>query len=67
MPMYQFACRECGQAFDKQLRMSQASQTQECPNCGSLETRKVISAIAVGGTARVGSMASAPPVSSPFS
>ncbi len=67
MPMYQFACRDCGQAFDKRLRMSQASQTQECPNCGSLETRKVISAIAVGGASRVSGAAVAPPVSSPFS
>lgn len=67
MPMYQFACRECGQAFDKRLRMSQAGHSQECPNCGSQETRKVISAIAVGGSARVSGGSIAAPVSSPFS
>ncbi len=68
MPMYQFSCRDCGQGFEKRLRMSQASSQQECPDCGSQNTRKVFGAVSIGGTAR----ATAPsllarPVSSPFS
>ena len=68
MPMYDFACRECGQVFEKKLRMSQTSDPQTCPSCGSGDTRRhMTSAIAVGGGSR--SMAqtiSAPPPSSPF-
>lgn len=66
MPMYQYACRDCGQAFEKRLRMSQASDVQNCPSCGSQETRKRISAVAVGGTARTMTRV-APPPASPFS
>ena len=68
MPMYDFACRECGQVFEKKLRMSQSSDPQICPTCGSGETRRHMSAsFAMGGGA--GSAApvmSAPPPSSPF-
>lgn len=69
MPMYSFVCQGCGQAFDKKLRMSQASDPQDCPACGSGETRKRIGAVAsVGGGARSAApVVSAPPVSSPFS
>lgn len=49
MPMYQYACEECGQEFERRLRMSQSGETQACPHCGSRETRKRIGAFAVGG------------------
>ena len=67
MPMYQFSCRDCGQGFEKKLRMSQASANQVCPDCGSVDTRKVFGAIAIGGGSQA--MAALPPrpVSSPFS
>ena len=66
MPMYQYACRSCEQAFEKRLPMAQAGETQACPQCGSVETRKVIGAVAVSsgvGPAR----RATPPPSSPFS
>ncbi len=67
MPMYTFICRDCEQPFERKLRMSQSSETQDCPTCGSLDTRKSISAIAVGGVTRSAAPTfSAPPVSSPF-
>lgn len=67
MPMYTFVCRECEQPFERKLRMSQASDTQECPTCGSMDTRKSIGAIAIGGGGRsVDTAVSMPPVSSPF-
>lgn len=67
MPMYTFVCRECEQPFEKKLRMSQSSDTQECPGCGSVNTRKSIGKIAIGGISRSSAPAiSAPPVSSPF-
>ncbi|MCA9920832.1 MAG: zinc ribbon domain-containing protein [Anaerolineales bacterium] len=69
MPMYEFACRECGHPFEKRLRMSQSSDAQECPGCGSMDTRRrIASAVAVGGGSHPAARAiSTPPPSSPFS
>ena len=68
MPMYQFSCRDCGQGFEKKLRMAQAGAQQDCPGCGSENTKKVIGAIAIGGVSRASAPAPpARPVSSPFS
>jgi putative FmdB family regulatory protein len=67
MPMYEFACTDCGHPFEKRLRMSQARDPQECPSCGSGQTRRRIgSAIAVGGGASA-PVSAAPPARSPFS
>lgn len=49
MPMYQFACESCGQPFEKKLPMSESGSTQSCPSCGSTDTRKRLSAVALGG------------------
>jgi putative FmdB family regulatory protein len=58
-------CEACGHPFDKRLRMSQSGETQPCPSCSSLETRKrITSAFALGGSRRE-SIPVRPP-SSPF-
>ncbi len=67
MPMYSFVCHECGQPFDRKLRMSESGDVQECPTCGSCNTRKSIGAVAVGGVARSSAPVSVRPPSSPFS
>jgi putative FmdB family regulatory protein len=65
--MYTYICRDCEQPFEKKLRMSQSSDTQECPTCGSGDTRKTIGKIAIGGMSHSAApVVSAPPVSSPF-
>ena len=67
MPMYAFVCRECEQPFEKKLRMSQSSNTQECPACGSMDTRKSIGKIAIGGIGRSAAPAvTTQPARSPF-
>ncbi len=67
MPMYTFVCRDCEQPFERKLRMSQSGETQECPACGSTETRKSIGSVAIGGINRSTTRAvSAQPASSPF-
>lgn len=67
MPMYTFVCRECERPFERKLRMSHASDTQACPACGSLNTRKSIGSIAIGGISRSAAPAiSAQPARSPF-
>ena len=67
MPIYTFVCHDCEEPFERKLRMSQSGETQECPTCGSLETRKSIGSIAIGGINRSTAPAiSAPPRRSPF-
>ena len=45
MPTYQYACTECGHAFEQFQSFSDASLT-ECPECGG-KLRKVFSAAGV--------------------
>ncbi len=45
MPTYQYACTECGHAFDQVQSFSDAALT-ECPQCGG-RLRKVFSAAGV--------------------
>ncbi len=66
MPMYQYACQECGHPFEKRLAMSQSGEAQPCPYCGSLETRKRLGAVAVNAGASGPQRVSTPPPSSPF-
>lgn len=67
MPMYDFACRDCGQVFEKKLKMSESSDTQICPTCGSGDTRRhMSSAIAIGGGGSVAPAMAIRPPSSPF-
>jgi putative FmdB family regulatory protein len=67
MPMYQYACNDCGHDFEKKLRMSQSGEAQACPSCGSMETRKRIGAFAVGGSTTTGAVTNRAPARSPFS
>ena len=67
MPMYQYACIDCGQPFEKKLSMSQAGDAQECPHCGGRDTRKKLGAVALGAGATPTRTVSAPPRTSPFS
>ncbi|MCA9967263.1 MAG: zinc ribbon domain-containing protein [Anaerolineales bacterium] len=61
MPMYQYQCRSCEQPFEKRLSMSRASDPQDCPACGSADTRKRLGAIALGGLSSSVSMAAPQP------
>lgn len=67
MPTYQYACRQCDEGFEKKLRMSQAGDAQECPTCGSMDTRKVIGGFAIGANGSARQERAPRPVSSPFS
>ncbi|MDT8305572.1 MAG: zinc ribbon domain-containing protein [Anaerolineae bacterium] len=64
MPRYDFGCEACGEAFEKQLRMTQSGEPQACPACGSMQTRKRIGVVAVSNAGRAAR--SVPPPSSPF-
>ena len=51
MPLYEYLCRDCGQPFEKMVRMSDQEQVPVCPACGSADTRKQISTFAAHGFA----------------
>ncbi|ACM06707.1 type I antifreeze protein (plasmid) [Thermomicrobium roseum DSM 5159] len=46
MPLYEYRCRVCGYRFEKLVRLSQADQPIACPNCGTSETERLLSAFA---------------------
>ncbi|MEV0171226.1 zinc ribbon domain-containing protein [Streptomyces sp. NPDC050803] len=50
MPRYEFRCRSCGDTFEVSRPMAQSSEPAACP-AGHEDTVKLLSAVAVGGTA----------------
>ena len=55
MPLYEYYCNNCGEAFEKIIRFSEADQVPACPNCESTDTDKLISTIASFGFSEAGS------------
>ncbi|PYC68189.1 FmdB family transcriptional regulator [Streptomyces tateyamensis] len=53
MPRYEFRCRTCGATFELRRAMAQANDPAVCPQ-GHTDTTKLLSAIAVTGTASGG-------------
>jgi putative FmdB family regulatory protein len=49
MPLYDYVCKKCGHRFEKWVSFAQSDQTQECPDCRSLDTHRLISRVAIGG------------------
>jgi putative FmdB family regulatory protein len=39
MPIYEYACRDCRNVFEKWLKLSETSENAHCPQCGSLAQR----------------------------
>ncbi len=42
MPIYEYACQECGHRFEKLIR-NQAEVPQECPACAKAALKKLFS------------------------
>lgn len=47
MPIYEYACSDCGHAFEALVR---SSTVPECPNCHSQHLDKQLSVFATTGT-----------------
>ncbi len=45
MPIYEFYCRDCGQSFDKLVRLSQSEAEIHCTDCSSNNVKKKLSLI----------------------
>ena len=58
MPIYEYRCRQCGQAFGHRFRTLKAAEEGEappCPACGTFDVERLISSVAVlGGEASDG-------------
>ncbi|MFF4268513.1 zinc ribbon domain-containing protein [Streptomyces sp. NPDC001536] len=50
MPRYDYRCRTCGDTFEVSRPMAQSSDPASCPD-GHEDTVKLLSTVAVGGTA----------------
>ena len=48
MPIFEYACKECGAEFDALI---QGTATAACPSCESVELEKKLSSFAVAGRA----------------
>jgi len=46
MPLYDFQCKDCGEAFEENLRFSESDRLPVCPKCESKNTKKKISKVA---------------------
>jgi len=51
MPLYEYRCNQCGAAFEKMVRWSEAGSSPVCPHCQSEDTQKKISIFASVGSA----------------
>jgi putative FmdB family regulatory protein len=54
VPRYDFRCRECEQTFEVSRPMSSSNEPARCPG-GHTDTVKLLSTVAVGGSARAAS------------
>ncbi|GHJ91045.1 MULTISPECIES: FmdB family zinc ribbon protein [Streptomyces] len=50
MPRYEYRCRTCGDTFELSRPMAESSAPASCP-AGHDDTVKLLSAVAVGGSA----------------
>ena len=48
MPIYEYACMECGDHFEELVRSSE--QVVTCPTCGAAKVLKQLSSFAVHGS-----------------
>ncbi len=57
LPIYEFKCRACGEAFEAIRPLGDSGADLECPACGAASPEKQISVFAAstGGTGSAGS------------
>ncbi|MBI4408782.1 MAG: zinc ribbon domain-containing protein [Gemmatimonadetes bacterium] len=49
MPLYEYACRTCGTAFELRMKFEERLRQQTCPRCGGTDTALRLSAPALVG------------------
>ena len=48
MPLYEFACKNCGEKFELLVPASERNEPQECPACGKKASDRLMSSFATG-------------------
>ncbi len=46
MPIFEYACRECGAKFERLIRRESELATLTCPTCGTAKVEKQLSTFA---------------------
>ena len=47
MPIFEYVCKKCGNRFEK-LQKSGIGEESSCPDCGSAEVKRELSAFSAG-------------------
>ena len=50
MPLYDYQCLQCESGFTELRRTSEMDSPINCPECGNMETSRLLSCFSVGGT-----------------
>ena len=48
MPIYEYACQECGEQFETMTSMSKRDRGVKCPECGGKKVERKLSVFAAG-------------------
>ena len=65
MPIYSYHCEQCQTEFTELRRCSEMDAPIDCPECGGLESQRMLSGFAVGSGAAA-TASSSQPASRPF-
>ncbi len=57
MPTYRYRCEDCGTEFTLRRRLSRRNDEAECSECGSVDTRRIITGFSVGSGSSGGASA----------
>lgn len=49
MPVYEYRCQKCGSVFELLRRMQDADLDLICPDCRSVEVKRLLSTFSSGG------------------
>lgn len=63
MPLYEYSCRRCGEAFEVLQRMGERGDELRCPACGATGADRRLSTFAAGsgsGSGRAATAAAGP-------
>ena len=50
MPIYEYRCSSCSRIFPRLQSMGAAREKISCPNCGSVDTKRILSSFAATST-----------------
>lgn len=48
MPLYEYACEDCGETFEELVSLRDRHNKRVCPNCGSEQVQRLVSTFAMG-------------------